>query len=53
MHFVSSNEWMNLESIIQSEVSKKEKYKYYILTIYMDSRRMGTKEFICRAAVEK
>ena len=45
--------WMNLESIIQSEVSKKEKYKYYILTIYMDSRRMGTKEFICRAAVEK
>ena len=24
--------WMNLESIIQSEVSQKEKDKYYILT---------------------
>ena len=24
--------WMNLEPIIQSEVSKKEKYKYCILT---------------------
>jgi len=23
--------WMNLEPIIQSEVSQKEKYKYYIL----------------------
>ena len=24
--------WMNLDSIIQSEVSQKEKYKYRILT---------------------
>ena len=24
--------WMKLESIIQSEVSQKEKHKYYILT---------------------
>ena len=24
--------WMNIESIIQSEVSQKEKYKYCILT---------------------
>ena len=24
--------WMNLESIIHSEVSQKEKYKYLILT---------------------
>ena len=24
--------WMNLEPIIQSEESQKEKYKYYILT---------------------
>ena len=24
--------WMNLEPIIQSEVSQKEKYKYYTLT---------------------
>ena len=24
--------WMDLESVIQSEVSQKEKYKYHILT---------------------
>ena len=30
--------WMNLESIIQSEVSQKEKDKYCIL--YMESRKM-------------
>ena len=30
--WVSSDEMMNLEPIIQSEVSQKEKDKYYILT---------------------
>ena len=35
--------WMNLESLIQSEVSQKEKDKYCILThIYMESRKMVT-----------
>ena len=29
--WVSSDEWMNLEPIIQSEVSQKEKDKYHIL----------------------
>ena len=32
--------WMNLEPIIQSEVSQKEKYKYRILMIYMKSKKM-------------
>ena len=32
--------WMDLESIIQSEVSQKEKNKYRMLTyIYMDSKK--------------
>ena len=36
--------WMNLEPIIQSEVSQKEKDKYHILThIYMESRKMVLK----------
>ena len=36
--------WMNLEAIIQSEVSQKEKDKYCILThIYMGSIRMVLK----------
>ena len=33
--------WMNLEPIIQSEVSQKEKNKYCMLThIYMESRKI-------------
>ena len=32
--------WMNLESVIQSEVSRKKKNKNHILTIYMESRKM-------------
>ena len=29
--------WMNLEPIIQSEVSQKEKDKYCILTLYIQN----------------
>ena len=32
--------WMNLEPIIQSEVSQKEKNKYHILMHNMESRNM-------------
>ena len=45
--------WVNLEPIIQSEVSQKEKEKY---RIQMDTYRIkkdGTKEFICRAEMKK
>ena len=35
--------WMKLESIIQSEVSQKEKYQYSIL-------KDGNNDPICRAA---
>ena len=35
--------WMNLESIIQSEVSQKEKNKYCILMLYMGSRKIVPK----------
>ena len=44
--------WMNLQPIIQSEISQKEKSKYHTLThvygIYTD----GTDEPICRAVME-
>ena len=33
--------WTNLEPIIQSEISQKEKYKYHILTQYMESEEMA------------
>ena len=47
--------WMNLEPIIQSEVSQKEKDKYHILThIYIYGiQKNGTEKFIYRATVEK
>ena len=45
--------WVNLESIIQSEVSQKKKDKYHILTRIYRIQRTGTKEFIYRATMEK
>ena len=32
--------WMDLETVIQSEVSQKEKHKYRILTHIVESRKM-------------
>ena len=45
--------WMNLEPIIQSEVSQKEKDKYCILMHIYRIQKNGTEEFIYRAAMEK
>ena len=45
--------WMNLEPIIQCEVSQKEKDKYHILTHIYGIYKNGSEEFIYRAAMEK
>ena len=45
--------WMNLEPIIQSEVSQKEKDKYHILMYMYRIYKNVSEEFIYRAAVEK
>ena len=45
--------WMNLEPIIQGEMSQKEKDKYRILTHIYRIYKNGSKEFTYRAAVEK
>ena len=45
--------WMNLEPIIQTEVSQKEKDKYHILMHIYGIQKNGTEEFICPAAMEK
>ena len=45
--------WMNLEPVIQSEVSQKEKDKYCILTHIYAIQKNSTEEFIYRAAMEK
>ena len=45
--------WMNLEPIIQSEVSHKQKDKYCILTHIYGIYKNGTEEFIYRAKMKK
>ena len=45
--------WMNLEPIIQSEVSQKEKDRYCILMHIYGIWKNGTENFIFRAAMEK
>ena len=45
--------WMNLEPLIQSEVSQKEKDKYCILMHIYGIQKDGIHEFICKAAMEK
>ena len=45
--------WVNLEPIIQSEVSQKEKDKYHILMHIYGIYKNGTEEFIDRATMEK
>ena len=44
--------WTDLESVIQSEVSQKEKKKYRILTHICGIWKNGTDDPICRAGIE-
>ena len=44
--------WMNLEPIIQSEVSQKEKDKDHILTVIHGIQKNGVDEPICREGME-
>ena len=43
---------MNLETVIQSEVSQKEKNKCHILTHICGTKKSGTDELVCRAEIE-
>ena len=43
---------MDLETVIQSEVSQKEKNKYRILTHVCGIQKNGTDEPVCRAEIE-
>ena len=45
--------WMDLETIIQSEVSQKEKNKYHILTHICGIQKNGIDDSICKAEIEK
>ena len=45
--------WMNLQPIIQNQISQKEKDKYHILTHVYGIKKHSTEEFTYRAAMEK
>ena len=45
--------WMNLEPIIQSEISQKDKDKYHILAYIYRIQKNGTEEVIYMAPMEK
>ena len=44
--------WMDLESVIQNEVSQKERNKYHILTHICGTWKNGADEPVCRAEIE-
>ena len=44
--------WMDLETVIQSEVSQKEKNKYRILTHICGTYKNGTDEPVYKAEIE-
>ena len=45
--------WMDLETVIQSEVSQKEKSKYHILTYTICGiQKNSTDDLICKAEIE-
>ena len=44
--------WMLLETVIQSEVSQKEKNKYHILMHICGIQKNGTDEPVCKAEME-
>ena len=51
MHFSFLMRWMNLEPIIQSEVTKRKTNIIYNY-IYMESRKMVLMKLFCGAAME-
>ena len=44
--------WMDLETVIQSDVSQKEKNKYLLLTHICGIQKNGTDEPVCKAEIE-
>ena len=44
--------WMDLETVIQSEVSQKEKNKYCIKSLICGIQENDTDELICKAEIE-
>ena len=44
--------WMDLETVIQSDISQKEKNKYRRLTLICGIQKTGKDELVCKAEIE-
>ena len=44
--------WMDLETVIQTEVSQKEKDKYHIISLICGIEKNSTDELISKAEIE-
>ena len=44
--------WIDLETVIQSEVSQKEKNKYRMISLICGIQKNGTDDLICKAEIE-
>ena len=44
--------WMDIEIVIQSEISQKEKDNYYIVQLICGIQRNGTYELTCKPEIE-
>ena len=44
--------WMDIEAVIQSEVSQKEKNKYFVLKYICGIQKNSTAEPVCKAEIE-
>ena len=44
--------WMDPETVIQNEVSQKEKSKYHVLMLICGIQKNGTDDFICKAETD-
>ena len=44
--------WMDIETVIQHEVSQKEKNKYHLLMHICGIRKSGIDELICKTKIE-
>ena len=44
--------WMDLESVIHSEVRQKEKNKFCIISLICGTHKNDTDELICKAEIE-
>ena len=44
--------WMEVKSVIQTEVSQKEKSKYCVLTLSCEIQKNGADEPICSARIQ-